>query len=189
MIGDRSLREDELGGKTLVIVGMGRIGSRLAVLARAFGMRVIGVRQSARQQPDVADEVVAQVDLHRALAEADVVTLTCPLTPETEGLLGAAALDAVRPGVLLVNVARGKVVDEDALLAALADGRIRAAGLDCFHEEPLPPTSPLWTLPNVLVTPHTAGETTRYEDNVVDVLLENLDRLWRGETELRNGIV
>jgi phosphoglycerate dehydrogenase-like enzyme len=137
----------------------------------------------------VADEVVAQADLPRALAQADIVALTCPLTPDTEGLLGAAALKAIKPGALLINVARGKVVDEHALLAALAGGRLRAAGLDCFHEEPLPPTSPFWALPNVIVTPHTAGETSRYEENVVDVLLENLDRLWRGETELRNGVV
>ena len=147
------------------------------------------MRRSARPQPDVADEVVAHADLARALASADIVALTCPLTPETEGLMGAAALDAVKPGALLVNVARGKVVDETALLTALADGRIRAAGLDCFHEEPLLAASPFWTMPNVLVTPHTAGETTRYEENVVDVLLENLDRLWRGQTELRNGVV
>jgi phosphoglycerate dehydrogenase-like enzyme len=189
MIGDRALREDELGGKALVVVGMGRIGSRLATLARAFEMRVIGVRRTARPQPGVADDVVAQADLGEALAQADIVALTCPLTPETEGLFGPAALAALKPGALLVNVARGKVVDESALLSALADGRIRAAGLDCFHEEPLPPSSPFWSLPNVLVTPHSAGETTRYEDRVVDTLLENLDRLWRGETELLNQVV
>ena len=108
-------------------------------LARAFDMRVIGVRRTARPAPEAADEVVAQADLTRALAEADVVALTCPLTPETEGLIGAAALAALKPGALLINVARGKVIDEAALLAALADGRVRAAALDCFHEEPLPP--------------------------------------------------
>jgi D-2-hydroxyacid dehydrogenase (NADP+) len=189
MIGDRSLREDELSGKTLVVVGMGRIGTRLARLARAFDLRVIGVRRSPRQEPGVADMVVAQADIAQALARADIVALTCPLTPETTGLISEAALSGLKPGALLVNVARGKVVDEAALLAALADGRVAAAGLDCFHEEPLPADSPFWGLPNVLLTPHTAGETRRYEENVVDLLLENLDRLWRGETELRNGIV
>jgi D-2-hydroxyacid dehydrogenase (NADP+) len=189
MIGDGALREQELGGKTLLIVGLGRIGTRLAALARAFDMRVIGVRRTARPAPEAADEVVGQTDLMKALAEADVVALTCPLTPDTEGLIGAAALQALKPGALLINVARGKVVDEAALVAALADGRVRAAALDCFHEEPLMPDSVLWALPNVLITPHTGGETSRYEQNVVDILVDNLERLWRGETELRNEVV
>lgn len=189
MIGDRALREEELGGKTLVIVDLGRIGARLGRLARAFDMRVIGVRRTARPAPEAADEVIAQADLARALAEADIVVLTCPLTSETEGLIGAAALNALKPGALLINVARGKVVDEAALLASLANGRVRAAALDCFHEEPLPPESAFWGRPNVLITPHTAGETTRYEENVVDVLIDNLERLLRGETALRNQVV
>jgi D-2-hydroxyacid dehydrogenase (NADP+) len=153
MIGDRALREQEVGGKTLAIVGLGRIGVRLAALARAFDMRVIGVRRTTRPEPGVADQVVAQADLARALARADIVALTCPLTTETEGLIGAAALSAVKPGAFLINVARGKVVDEAALIAALADGRVRAAALDCFPEEPLPAESAFWTLPNVLITP------------------------------------
>jgi D-2-hydroxyacid dehydrogenase (NADP+) len=189
MIGDRALREQELGGKTLVVVGLGRIGVRLARLARAFEMRVIGVRRTARPAPDAADEVVAESDLVGALAEADIVALTCPLTPETEGLIDAAALKALRPGALLINVARGKVVDEAALLAALADGRVGAAALDCFHDEPLAPDSPFWALPNVLITPHSAGETGRYEENVVDILIDNIERLLRGETALRNQVV
>jgi len=95
----------------------------------------------------------------------------------------------MKPSAFLVNVARGRIVDEPALIEALARRRLAGAGLDCAVEEPLPDTSPLWTLSNVLITPHTAGETRRYEDNVIDILLENLDRLWRGDTELRNGIV
>jgi D-2-hydroxyacid dehydrogenase (NADP+) len=189
MIGDRAHREQELGGKTLAIVGLGRIGIRLAGLARAFDMRVIGVRRTARPEPVLADKVVAQADLARALAEADVVALTCPLTAETEGLIGAAALAALKPGALLINVARGKVVDEAALIAALADGRVRAAALDCSPEEPLPAESVFWALPNVLITPHTAGETERYEKNVVDILVDNIERLLRGETTLRNQVV
>ena len=189
MIGDRALREQELGGKTLVVVGLGRIGARLARLARAFEMRVIGVRRTARPEPDAADEVVAESGLASALAEADIVALTCPLTPETEGLIDAAALKALKPGALLINVARGKVVEEPALLAALADGRVGAAALDCFHDEPLASDSPFWALPNVLITPHSAGETGRYEENVVDILIDNIERLLRGETTLRNQVV
>jgi D-2-hydroxyacid dehydrogenase (NADP+) len=189
MIGDRALREQELGGKTLVVVGLGRIGARLGQLARAFDMRVIGVRRTASPALGAADEVVAQTGLARALAEADVVALTCPLTPETEGLIDAAAFAALKPGALLINVARGKVVDEAALLTALADGRVGAAALDCFHEEPLPRESAFWSLPNVLITPHSAGETGRYEKNVVDILIDNIERLLRGETALRNQVV
>jgi phosphoglycerate dehydrogenase-like enzyme len=189
MIGEPALREQELGGKILVVVGLGRIGTRLARLARAFDMRVIGVRRKARPAPDAADAVVAKTGLARALAEADVVALTCPLTPETEGLIGAAALHALKPGAVLINVARGGVVDEAALLAPLADGRVGAAALDCFRDEPLPPESPFWAAPNVLITPHSAGETRRYETNVVDVLVDNIERLLRGETELRNQVV
>ncbi|MHB2167124.1 D-2-hydroxyacid dehydrogenase [Alsobacter sp. R-9] len=189
MIGDLGRREDQLGGKTLAIVGFGRIGQRVGRLAKAFDMRVIGLRRDAAPVPGAADEVWPMSRLFEALAQADVVVLTCPLTPETENLIDARALAAMRPGALLVNVARGKVVDDAALLDALASGRIAGAGLDVFREEPLPASSPWWTAPNVIVTPHTAGETRRYEENVADILLENLDRLWRGETELRNGIV
>jgi D-2-hydroxyacid dehydrogenase (NADP+) len=189
MIGDRALREQELGGRTLVVVGLGRIGMRLARLARAFDMRVIGVRRTATPAPEATDEVVAVAGLEGALAKADVVALTCPLTPETEGLISVAALKALKPGALLINVARGKVVDEAALLAALGDGRVGAAALDCFHDEPLRTESPFWTLSNVLITPHSAGETGRYEANLVDILVDNIERLLRGETALRNQVV
>lgn len=188
MISDRATREDELGGKTLVIVGLGRIGLRLAALASAFGLRVIGVRRQTQPQPNV-ETIVPPDRLHEVMAQADIVALTCPLTPETEGLIGAQALAAMKPSAFLINVARGKVVDEAALLASLTEGRIAGAGLDCFHEEPLPPTSPFWTLPQVIVTPHSAGETRAYEANVVDMLMDNLGRLERGETDLRNQIV
>jgi D-2-hydroxyacid dehydrogenase (NADP+) len=189
MMGDRALREQELGGKTLTIVGLGHIGTRLASLARVFDMRIIGVRRIARPEPEVADQVVGQADLAQALAQADVVALTCPLTRETEGLISGSVLSALKPGALLINVARGRVIDEAELLAALADGRVRAAALDCFPDEPLPAESPFWTLPNVLIAPHTAGETERYEKNVVDILVDNIERLLRGETALRNQVV
>ena len=187
MVGDLSKREDELGGKTLVIVGMGRIGSRLATLAKAFDMRVIGVRQDPAKGAGVADQVVGQDSLIDALPQAAFVALTCPLTPKTEGLIDARALAAMKPTAYLVNVARGKVVDEPALIEALGAKRIAGAALDCTWEEPLPATSPLWAMANVLITPHTAGETRRYEDNVLDLLMGNLERLSRGEA-LRNQI-
>ena len=189
MIGDRSKREDELGGKTLVIAGMGRIGSRLATLAKAFDMRVIAAKRDPSRGAGAADKVVGQDGLLGVLPEADFVALTCPLTPQTENLIDAKALAAMKPSAYLINVARGKVVNEPALIEALQAGRISGAALDCAWEEPLPATSPLWGLANVLVTPHTAGETRRYEDNVIDLLLDNLDRLWAGRADLRNQVV
>ncbi len=189
MIGDISKREDELGGKTLVIAGLGRIGSRLATLAKAFDMRVIATRRDPSRGRGAADKVVGEDDLLAVLPQADFVALTCPLTPRTENLIDAKALAAMKPSAYLVNVARGKVVNEPALVQALNQKRIAGAALDCVREEPLPVTSGLWGVPNVLITPHTAGETRRYEDNVIDLLLENLERLWRGEAELRNQFV
>jgi D-2-hydroxyacid dehydrogenase (NADP+) len=188
MIADPSQRQDELAGKTLLIVGLGRIGARLARLASAFEMEVVGVRRSPVREGDAVAEIVPPDGLIRALEQADVVALTCPLTPETERLIRAEHFAAMKPSALLVNVARGKVVDEPALIDALQSGRIAGAGLDCTVEEPLPAGSPLWSLPNVLITPHTAGETRRYEANVVELLRDNLGRLDRGEA-LRNAIV
>ncbi len=189
MIGELARREDECGGKTLLVVGLGRIGGRLARLAKAFGMHVVGFRRSAAAGAEGADEVHNFRDLRAHLPRADIVALTCPLTAETQGLINAEALAAMRPDALLVNVARGRVVDEPALIAALQAGRLAGAALDVTVEEPQPASSPLWDMPNVLITPHTAGETRKYEDNVLDILMANLDRLWRGETELVNQVV
>ena len=189
MIGDLSKREDELGGKTLLVVGLGRIGGRLAQLAKAFDMKVIGVRRDPTGGAGAADEVHALSALPALLPRADFVALTCPLTPETTGLINAEALARMRPDAYLVNVARGKVCVEADVAAALQAGRIAGAALDCTEVEPLAAESPLWAMPNVLITPHTAGETRRYEDNVLDLLEENLGRLWRGETALKNQVV
>jgi D-2-hydroxyacid dehydrogenase (NADP+) len=188
MIGDLTRREDELGGKTLLVVGLGRIGNRLAQLAKAFDMRVLATRRDPAAGGD-ADEVHGMGALKSLLPQADFVALTCPLTPETERLINAETLALLKPSAALVNVARGRCVDEPALITALDAGRLTAAALDTTVEEPLGAASPLWAMPNVFITPHTAGETRRYEDNVLDILIENLDRLWRGETTLSNQIV
>jgi D-2-hydroxyacid dehydrogenase (NADP+) len=183
------LREDELGGKTLLIVGFGRIGQRLAKLAAAFGIRVLGVRRRPEAGGESAESVYGIDRLQELLSQADIVALCCPLTPETTGLIGTAAFAAMKSSAYLINVARGRCVDEGALIEALAQDRIAGAGLDCFADEPLPAESPLWAFKNVLITPHTAGETQRYEDNVLDILAENLGRLWSGRLPLRNQIV
>ena len=127
--------------------------------------------------------------LHDVLPQADFVALTCPLTPETEKLIDAKALAAMKPTASLINVARGRVVDEAALVDALTRKVIAGAAVDCAWDEPLPASSALWRAPDIFITPHTAGETQRYEDNVLDLLEENLARLWRGEGELKNGVV
>jgi len=189
MISDLTQREDELGGKTLVIVGLGNIGGRLASLAKAFDMHVIGVRRDPSAGKGAADSVHSLADLDSLLPEADIVALTCPLTKETENLIDADALGRMKKSAHLVNVARGRVVNDGALIEAMRAGRIAGAALDVTPEDPLPASSPLWDLPNTFITPHTGGETRRYEDNVLDILEENLLRLWRGEAKLRNQVL
>jgi phosphoglycerate dehydrogenase-like enzyme len=189
MISDLTQREDELGGKTLLVVGLGGIGSRLARLAKAFGMRVIGIRRDPSKGAGSADTVHGFGELKAKLPEADYVALACPLTPETEKLIDADALSRMKKTACLINIARGRCVDQPALIKALQDEAIAAAAIDVTVEEPLPTSSPLWDFPNVLITPHTAGETRKYEENVLDILQDNLDRLWRGETTLRNQII
>jgi len=189
MIGDLSGREDELGGKTLLVVGLGQIGGRLAELAKAFDMRVVGLRRNPAAGRGAADSVHAMGELKSFLPEADFVALTCPLTEETDKLVDAEALARMKPSAYLVNLARGRVVDEEALVEALATRRIAGAAIDVTVEEPLAPNSPLWRMEHVLLTPHTAGETRRYEDNVIEILRDNLGRLRRGEEPLRNQVI
>jgi phosphoglycerate dehydrogenase-like enzyme len=189
MIGDLSQREDELGGKTLLVVGLGQIGGRLAQLAKAFDMRVVGLRRDPAAGRGAAGAVHTMGELRTLLPEADFVALTCPLTEETEKLIDTQALGRMKPSAHLVNVARGRVVDEAALIEALAARHIAGAGIDVTIEEPLAASSPLWGMEHVLITPHTAGETRSYEDNVIEILRDNLGRLWRGEEQLRNQVV
>lgn len=189
MQGDRRIREDEIQGKTVLIVGMGGIGRRLAELCKAFGMTVIGTRRDPAKGGGAADEVHADGELLSLIPRADFVVLTTALTPETTGLIGREALASMKPTAFLVNVARGKVCDELALTAALSAKMIAGAALDVTAEEPLSADSPLWAMPHVIITPHSAGETVRYEDRVIDLLLENVARLQRGETTLKNEIV
>jgi D-2-hydroxyacid dehydrogenase (NADP+) len=189
MIGELSRREDELGGKTLLVVGLGQIGGRLAQLAKAFDMRVVGLRRDPGAGRGAADAVYAMGEFKSLLPEADFVALTCPLTEETEKLVDVEALARMKSSAYLVNIARGRVVDEAALVEALAARRIAGAGIDVTVEEPLAPSSPLWGMEHVLLTPHTAGETRHYEDNVIEILRDNLGRLWRGEEQLRNQVI
>src|SRR5205823_14524352 len=152
----------------LRVVGLGQIGRRLAQVAKACDRRVGGLRRDPAAGRGAADAVHAMGEFKPLLPEADFVALTCPLTQETEKLVDAEALARMKPSACLVNIARGRVVDEAALVEALAAQRIGGAGIDVTADEPLAPSSPLWGMEHVLLTPHTAGETRRYEDNVIE---------------------
>ncbi|HET7889566.1 MAG TPA: D-2-hydroxyacid dehydrogenase, partial [Bradyrhizobium sp.] len=151
MQSDHALREDELAGKTLLIFGMGRIGGRLAKLAKAFDMNVIGLRRSDLSNKGHADEVHASSKFHEILPRADFVALTCALTDETRNIIGEAALSRFKATSYLINMARGACVDEQALIQALRNGTIKGAALDCTVDEPLPEASPLWSMSNVFI--------------------------------------
>lgn len=189
MIGDLTKREDELSGKTMLIIGLGRIGGRLAQLGKAFDMNVIGFRRDPASGRGAADTVHTLTELHSYLPQADFVVLTCPLVAETRGLIDARALGLMQQSAHLVNVGRGPCVVESALIEALDAGRIAGAALDCTDPEPPDENSPLWGLKNVFITPHTGGETRKYEANVIEILMANLDSMWRGQTTLRNQVV
>jgi phosphoglycerate dehydrogenase-like enzyme len=164
------------------IVGLGAIGGEVARLAAPFGFRVTGIRRRSGEPPPDGVEAVWMPDrLPDLLSESDVVVLAAPHTPETKRLIGRAEIDRMKPGALLINVARGKLVDDAALIAALVDGRLGGAALDVFSEEPLDPSSPYWDLPNVIVTPHTSGAMQDYWTPLVTLFSENLRRLDRGE--------
>ncbi|MBI2767847.1 MAG: D-2-hydroxyacid dehydrogenase [Chloroflexi bacterium] len=173
----------ELKGKTCGIEGMGAIGRELAKRARAFGMRVVATRRTVAAgdtDPD-CDELMPYSDLDRLLAESDYIVLCVPLTDETRGLIGAAELAKMKPAASLVNIARGQVVDQDALIAALRDGTIAAAVLDVVDPEPLPADSPLWDMPNVIITPHVSGAVEGYGHRAAELFIANLRRYVGGQ--------
>lgn len=174
----------ELAGQTLGVVGMGSIGRRIAQVGRAFGMRVLGIRRSFARgdivDPDL-DRGYPPSALHELLGQSDYVVLAVPLTAETNHLIGEAELRSMKPGAYLVNVARGRVIDEQALIQALREGWIAGAGLDVAEVEPLPSNSPLYTMPNVILTPHIAGVSVHYENRLAQLFAENLRRYRSGE--------
>ena len=166
---------DELDGATLGIVGAGAIGERLAALARPFGMRVVGTKRTPGPVAGF-DAVWGPDALHRLLSESDVVVLATPLTPETRGLIGAPELARMRPTAHLLNLARGALVDGDALMEALRGGRLAAAWMDAFETEPLPSDSAFWSTPQLFVTPHCSYRSDRVRDRVVAEFAANLER-------------
>ena len=189
MISDIPKREDELADKTMGIVGMGAIGSRVAKIAKAFDMTVLATKRNPATAQGPADKVVTPDHIDELLTESDFLVLTCSLNDQTRGLINAGSLSRMKPTACLINMARGGCVDEGALVDALNSGVIAGAGLDVVEQEPLPQDSPLWDMDNVVLTPHSGGETQSYEDNVIDILLENVNRLTSGQTDLLNQVL
>lgn len=178
----------ELSGQTLAIIGYGAIGHRIATLARAFEMNVIATRRTATEHAFIDGIEVFPADrLREVLARGDVVVVCLPLTGETEGLIGEAELRAMKPSAYLVSVGRGSVIDEGALLRALREGWIAGAGIDVFAQRPLPPDSPFFDLPNVIMTPHMSGISDGYARRGAALFRENLRRYLAGE-ELINVV-
>lgn len=176
----------DLQGRTLLVVGLGPIGWEVARLGREFGMDVVGLRRKPRgDEPCPTHPLDALYDW---LPRADAVVLAVPLAPGTHGMIDAKALAAMKPGAFLANVGRGEVVDEAALVEALRSGHLGGAALDVFEVEPLPEESPLWSLPNVIVTPHSSGTNPGNHARATEIFLENLGRFARGERPLRNEV-
>lgn len=176
-----------LNGRTLGIIGYGAIGSAAAERARPFGMRIAALRRHpGRSAADaLVDRSYELAQLHDLMATSDYLLLAAPLTPETRGLVGAAELAAMKPSAVVINVGRGPVIDEAALIGALESHRIRGAALDVFNTEPLPAGHPFWSMPNVLLSPHTADRVDGFLDPALDCFLDNMDRFRTGEP-LRN---
>ena len=171
-----------LRGRTLGLIGVGTIGSQVALMGDAFGMHVLALRRraAADQVPGV-HELLGPGDLDTLLARSDVVVIAAPLTPETMSLIGAPQLARMKRGALLVNVGRARILDHEALVAALRAGHLGGAALDVFPREPLADDDPLWTAPNLIVTPHTSGFRRGHWDEVIELFADNLARFRRGE--------
>ncbi|MGJ8676055.1 MAG: D-2-hydroxyacid dehydrogenase [Akkermansiaceae bacterium] len=170
-----------LKGKTMLVVGLGGIGSEIAQRAHGFGMRVIGTRRSDTPSAEYIEKVGKPDDLIEMLSEADVVALAVPLTKETKYLINKEAFDAMKEGSYLINIARGKIVDTDAMMAALKSGKLAGAGIDVTDPEPLPAKHPLWKEPNVIITPHVAGRSAVTDVRRSALTIENLRRFASGE--------
>ena len=171
-----------LQGQRMGIVGLGAIGRELVAIASPFGFRITAIRRTVCTSPPAGVDAVWTPDrLRDVLAVSDVIVIAAPHTPDTKRLIGAAELAHVKRGALLVNVSRGKMIDDAAVIAALEDGRLGGAALDVFSEEPLPPSSPYWDMPNVIVTPHVSGALRDYWTPLVALFSDNLRRFERGE--------
>ncbi len=177
---DKPQHLTELDGRVLLIVGYGSIGREVAKRAKAFDMRVWGVTRSGKGVGAHVEKIFARASLHEALPEADYVLIAAPETAETKRLIGAAEIAKMKRGARLVNVARGSLLDEGALIRALESRALGGAALDVANAEPLPAESPLWKAPNLMITPHTSGVSDRLWDRQTALLVELLERWFEG---------
>lgn len=173
-------RPREVAGATVAVVGMGGIGREFTGRARALGMKVLAVRENPAKGRGLANAVFGPEKIEEVLPQADYVLLCTPVTSATTHIINQARLETMKPDAYLINVARGTLIDEAALIAALKERRIAGAALDVFEEEPLPPDSEFWSLDNILITPHTAAVTEKLWDRHYDLIVENLQRLLNG---------
>lgn len=171
----------ELRGQTLLVVGVGAIGLEVARLASAFGMRVVGVKRNTGTKLPHVDSLHPPDELREIVGDADAIVVTLPLTDETRGLIDRETIGRMRDGAIFVNVGRGKVVDEEALIEALRSGKLAGAALDVTFQEPLPAESPLWEMENVILSPHTAALSWHENERIVELFAENLRRYLRGD--------
>ncbi len=172
---------EDLMGQTLVIIGLGAVGKTLAGYARALGLKVIGVRRSPLTPSDPVDEMFHPSNLLQVLPRADWVVIACPLTPQTENMIEAKAFGSMKRGVRLINIGRGEVVNEASLIEHLKNGHLAGAALDAHCQEPLPADSPLWDLPNVIITPHNASASQGNEQRCADMFVKNFGHWVRKE--------
>ncbi len=172
----------ELAGKTVLVVGVGSIGARTAKLAASIGMQVIGIRRNASIGVEGVAAMHGPERLLDLLPEADFVVLTAPLNRETRGMIGERELERMKRSAYLINIGRGGMVDEGALVQALQEGRVAGAGLDVFETEPLPEDSPLWRMENTIITAHYAGKTPHYHERAMAIFLDNLERFRSGQS-------
>jgi phosphoglycerate dehydrogenase-like enzyme len=184
---DRSIRTEELHGKTLGIIGVGAIGSKIAEYAKVMGMKVLGVNRSGQSVP-VIDQLYTMERLDCVMEDSDFIVVIVPMTQETVGMIGERELSRMRSSAYLINISRGAIVDEQALLKVLQQKQIAGAVLDVFTQEPLPADHPFWSLDNLIMTPHVSGRSPKYMERALELFIENVPVYLKGEGSYRNLI-
>lgn len=177
----------DLAGQTICVVGLGAIGSEIARLSKALGLNVIGIRRSPRKESDPVDEILPPAQLAAVLPRCQWLAIACPLTPQTRKMIDADMLARLPKGARILNVGRGEIIDEPALIAALQSGHLAGAYLDVFEKEPLPPESPLWDMPEVICTPHNSGASAGNQGRVHEMFVQNVCR-WLDDHALINEV-
>lgn len=185
---DARMRVDELYGKTLGIIGVGAIGEEIALRARVFGMKVLGVTRSGKENP-LCDEMYSTGHLHDFLPQCDYIVIVVPSTPDTYQMISEKEFSLMKANAVFINIARGSVVNEEALLSHLNEGKIKGAVLDVFAEEPLPEDSPFWKAKNCIITPHISGRSPHYMERALEIFQDNLTMFGAGNLDAVKNII